>query len=316
MKHADKLAIGTFVALVVAAVCLQPSMRADTPTATARVAIPRPPPVTAPPELITAPVGLVVNSDKPEVIVLTKENTISFSDVVTEASVAQFQVQLQEMSNRLPKSRDIIVVLNTPGGDVVAGNTMIDSVRAVPQKVKTLTIFAASMGFHFAQAFDERMVTPTGVLMSHRAKGGLSGEFDGEFDVRLAAIKRQLDYLSAMSAKRLGMSLEVYKELIRDEYWVHGFDSVSEKAADRVVLARCDNTLAGTKQVALRTMFGNIAVTLSNCPLITGPLGIGMSGVGEEHEKDVQDYIHKLFYAPRDFVETYIVTNKFYNFVR
>lgn len=247
---------------------------------------------------------------QPQVLVLTKENTLSFEEVVTPESVAKFQDQLQTMSNKLDKNAEITVVLYTPGGDVVAGMQLIDSVRAVPQKVNTLTVFSASMGFHFVQGMGDRMILPSGTLMSHRAKGGMEGEFDGSLDVRIKAIYRKTDYLSSIAAYRMGRTLPEYKDLIRDEYWKNGQDAVDDNSADKVVLARCDDSLSGTYDKIMYTMFGPITLVMSNCPLITSPLDYKIE------EESLSTFFHMYYERPDDFLHEFIINGKYHEFIK
>jgi ATP-dependent Clp protease, protease subunit len=245
------------------------------------------------------------------VLVLKSENTIVFNEVVTDESVAKFQVEINKMSNKLPASQEIIMVLYTPGGSVDAGMLLMDTLKALPQKVKTLTIFSASMGFQFVQNMDERMIIPSGVLMSHRASGGMEGELGGEFDVRLNAVRRQIQYMDQIAANRMKMSLEAYRDLIRDEYWVHGFEAVGDRAADKLILARCGKDMTGTREQEFMTFFGPVKVTFSKCPLITGPLEVKMDRVSEEGLPEMKTYMDLLYQNPREFWKTYIKTEKY-----
>lgn len=244
-------------------------------------------------------------SVEPEVITLSKENTLSFNGVVTEMSAAQFEHDLMEMSNQLPRDATITVVMYTPGGDVASGSAMIDSAKAIPQKIKTLTLFSASMGFHLVQALGERMITPSGVLMSHRARGGIEGEFDGSISNRYKMAMYAINRLTTTSANRMGLQVDEYKNLIRDEYWVEGLAAIDDNAADRVVLAKCDDSLSGEHISALQTMFGPINLTMSNCPLITSPLGVA------EGSAEATKFVSGLYQDPTHFVDEYIVTDKF-----
>lgn len=248
--------------------------------------------------------AIIRTAVEPEVIVLNKENTLSFSDTFTAMTVAQFQKDLQEMSNRLPKDSEIIVVMYTPGGDIRAGSAMIDSVRAVPQKVKTLNLFSASMGFHFAQGAGERMVTPSGVLMQHRAHGGVEGDFDGNLESRYKMSMAAINRLKGMSAARMNKSMKEYEDLVREEYWTSGQDAVDEGAADRVVYARCDSSLDGEHVKDYETIFGPIPVRVASCPLMTFPLGIAGDARG-------QALINLMYNDTPTFVKDYILTGKY-----
>lgn len=262
-------------------------------------------------------VGNAVQTEKPKslpVLVIRSKNTLVFNEVVTDKSVAQFQVKAQAMSNKLSADDEIIVVLYTPGGSVDAGMALMDTLKALPQKVKTLTIFAASMGFQFVQNLDERMILPSGVLMSHRAYGGMEGEIGGEFDVRFNAVKRQIEYMDRIAAARMQMSLEAYRDLIADEYWVHGFEAVDDRASDKLILARCDKDMVGTEEKEFLTIFGPIKVTFSKCPLITGPLEIKLDGISDMAKREEALSMTRMLYdTPKDFFKTYIKTRKFEN---
>lgn len=255
--------------------------------------------------------------EKPSIIILNSKTTVIFNEVVTSESVAQLQKRLQEMSIRLPNDTTITLVMYTPGGEVYAGMELIDTIRALPQHIRTLTIFSASMGFHIVQSTDgERLILPSGTLMSHRAKGGMEGEFDGNFDVRYAAARQRLNVLDQSAADRMGLSLPAYKELIRDEFWTSGKDAITDQAADTVVLARCDESLSGTYVKEVNTFFGPVAVTFSKCPLIVAPLSIKFNSMNLEHAKEIEQLINEEYSNPSEFIKDYLNTGKYKTFLK
>jgi ATP-dependent protease ClpP protease subunit len=219
-----------------------------------------------------APIPSLVSSNgSKNVLVLSAKNTVVLDSEVTEESMAVLETKILEMSHKLSPEDHIILVLNTPGGEVQAGTEFIDFLHGIPQKVDTLTIIAASMGFVIAQSQNTRMILPNGVLMSHRAHGSsMPGDFNGSFQVRLKYILDAMTELETMCATRMDMSLNAYREMVRDEYWVRGAAAVSDKAADMVVLARCDDSLEGSVITDFPTVFGTVKVKKSLCPLITG----------------------------------------------
>lgn len=151
-------------------------------------------------------------------IILEKKNMLVFRGPVTAKSVAEAQAKLLKMSYKLKRSDVIYLVLDTPGGSVFSGMEFIDHLRAVPQKIQTVTLFAASMGFQIVQNMDKRYITRSGTLMSHRARGGIQGQFDGELETRYRMVKRAINYLDAIASKRMDLSLKDYRKLIKDEY--------------------------------------------------------------------------------------------------
>lgn len=258
---------------------------------------------------------------KPEILLKTliAERTLTLEDSnmvvlrgpVTAQSVAYVQREIYKMSRKLPKSTPIYLVLDTPGGSVFDGLDLIDFMKSIPQKVHTVTLFAASMGFQIAQNMEDRLIANQGTLMSHRAAlNGLGGQLDGELESRYAMIKRKVDYMDAVASKRMKMDVESYKSMIINEYWVHGFDSVNEKAADEVVNIRCGSSLTGTITSKVRTLFGMIDATFSKCPLIKAPIALGFRNVKDQ--KKLEDLYEKSYLDKRGYVKSYINTGLHY----
>lgn len=209
-------------------------------------------------------------------VIITAENHVVFSGPVDQASVAKAQMQMSEISSKLDKNDVIYLILDTPGGSIMAGNQFIDFAKSLPQKVKPLSLFAASMGYQMSQAFDERLVLPSSQLMSHRASlSGMSGQFPGELNSRLQNISNILDEMDSNVARRIGISLEQYRQEIYNELWLTGSEAVKRHHADRLVKASCaSDLLTETRSEQFNTIFGVIHAEFSKCPLITGPLSL------------------------------------------
>tara|TARA_R110000868_G_C10973188_1_gene771562 strand:+ start:92479 stop:93426 length:948 start_codon:yes stop_codon:yes gene_type:complete len=244
-------------------------------------------------------------------LTLEAKNTVTYRGPVTSKSASAIQGKILALSHKLSKKTPIYLILNTPGGSVGAGLDLIDFMRAIPQKVHTITLFAASMGFQIAQNMDIRYITPNGTLMSHRAKlSGFGGQLDGEFESRYAMIKRKVDYLDAIAAKRMSITVKQYKKLIINEYWVHGFDSVEEVAADEMVNVRCGKSMKGSTFQDFRTMFGTAVVEFSKCPLIQAPLSVGFKNVKAGKANKLKNLTNAGFINKRKYVKDYILTGE------
>jgi ATP-dependent protease ClpP protease subunit len=221
-----------------------------------------------------------LNPKKIRTIVLNSSNTYTFRTPVTDDSVGKAQKVLFRMDRRLPKGKPIYLVLDTPGGSVFAGANFIDSINSLKRPVHTITLFAASMGFQIAQNLDRRYITRFGTLMSHRARlAGLGGQMDGELESRYNMLKKVVHYLDLVASKRLKMPLKDYKEKINPELWIHGFESVGKNAADEMVGLKCGSSMSGVIEEKMNTMFGQISVVFSECPLIKAPLSVKMGNL-------------------------------------
>lgn len=243
-----------------------------------------------------------------ETITLTDKNSVVFRGVVTEESVSKAQL---EFMDKCKDGKRIYFVLDTPGGSVPDGNQLIDTIKGLDCNVQTVTIFAASMGFHFVQNLEKRFITPNGTLMSHRATLGMRGEIPGEFITRVTYFFKTLTRMDRVAGQRMGLSLKDYQFKIRDEYWVSGPDAVEDKAADEVVNVRCGDGMQGIAEVPMFTIFGPVTVKFSKCPMITAPLGIEIGAIKKENQAAVSEYINTLFNNRVDFVEKYIKTGAY-----
>jgi ATP-dependent protease ClpP protease subunit len=220
-------------------------------------------------------------------IKLNKSNTINFNEAFSMEYVAKKQIEAILLCSSNIGST-INVVLYTPGGSVSAGQLYFDTLNALPCKFNTITIFSASMGYQTVQNLGKRYILPSGILMSHRARiSGLSGEIGGELDTTIEMFKTNIRELETVASNRVGITLEEYRNQIRDELWMTGEQSVKMNHADQVVLAKCDKTLMGTSISTVQTFFGSFVVEYSDCPLIVGPLNVR---VGNSTSK-VQDYL-------------------------
>lgn len=257
-------------------------------------------------------VGFSAQAGSLKKVKLSSHNTIALRGPVSYSSVAQLQAKILDVSAKLPKRSVIFLVLDTPGGSVGAGMDLIQTAQAIPQRVVTITSFAASMGFITAQSLGPRLILPHGTLMSHRAAGGVSGQIPGEANSRLNYLMESIQDIERYVAKRLKRSHSSYANLIINEYWTFGQRSVNQNAADQVVLATCDGSLSGTETQTIQTFFGPVKVTFSKCPLVSAPLAIDFGdtlllGLSLKEELQFKNYIRKMYTDKINFVKDEVV---------
>ena len=241
----------------------------------------------------------------PKTITLSESSHINFNQPFSAMFVAKKQVEAIQKCAAKPGS-DIYIVMYTPGGSITAGNLFKDTLSALPCKFHTITIFSASMGYQTVQALGNRYILPSGTLMSHRASiRGLSGEVGGELDSVLRNIYSEVDAMESRAAKRVGITLEQYKNQISDELWLTASESVKSNHADSEVVVLCDSTLQGTFVDEVATIFGAFDVEFSNCPIVTAPLRVLRYNGNRRLEAQMTKKLIDQYSNIKDYVEHY-----------
>lgn len=115
---------------------------------------------------------------------------------------------------------EITLLIQSPGGSVYAGLGVVDTIRSLRSKVKTVAVgITASMGVSILLAGDRRVALPSSTIMVHGASGGVRGTIQ-DFEIAHNEIKR----LEALEAKffkeRTGLSDDVIKELHSCDHWL------------------------------------------------------------------------------------------------
>jgi ATP-dependent protease ClpP protease subunit len=216
-------------------------------------------------------------------IKLTPDNTVVLRNEVNDDSISKLQVELAEkVIKRAGRGYTIYLVLDSPGGSIDSGLNFIEFAKNI-SNLETITLFSASMAAGIVEALPgKRNILETGILMFHRAKGGVQGQFeDGELESRLTVYKKIVRRMEEANASRMCMSLSSYKDKVKDELWILGFEAVAAKAADAVVSIECSPELLAKGAVESFSIpgLGSINVKFNACPLIK-------AGVASEPENN------------------------------
>lgn len=209
--------------------------------------------------LLFAPVFAVgqVRIQPFEVVELGQDNFVRLVGEIEDTSASRFIHELYLVS---AKSPSVTVYIDSPGGDVLAGMRIIDAVQGLRTVRPGLQLHcyaqtAASMAFIFLQtSCDRRIVSSFSILMSHQASLGVRGKA-GELETRLDLVRQVLELLDARVSARLGMSVEKYRQLIVNDWWLVGSSAFEAKAADTLGSVACTPEL----------------VAASKCPLVYAP---------------------------------------------
>ena len=167
---------------------------------------------------------------------LMMDRIIFMGVAVTDYVANVVQAQLLFLESVDPK-RDVQMFINSPGGSVIAGMGMYDTMQYVTPDVATIcTGLAASMGSVLlaAGAKDKRSILPHARVMIHQPSGGMQGQFsDMEINYRL--ISKLREELYSILAKHTGRTFEeIEKDSDRDN-WMTAPEAVAYGLVDEVL---------------------------------------------------------------------------------
>ncbi len=157
---------------------------------------------------------------------------VAVSDYV--ANVVQAQLLFLESVD--PK-RDVQMFINSPGGSVIAGMGMYDTMQYVTPDVATIcTGLAASMGSVLLSAGEKgkRSILPHARVMIHQPSGGMQGQFsDMEINYRL--ISQLRDELYNILANHTGQTFEAIEKDSDRDNWMTAKEAVAYGLVDEVL---------------------------------------------------------------------------------
>ena len=138
------------------------------------------------------------------------------NDVVANLIIAQLLFLAHEDSKK-----DIQLYVNSPGGSVVAGMAIYDTMQFIKPDVSTICVgMAASMGAVIlaSGARGKRFALPNSEILIHQVMGGAEGQAS-EIEITAKQILKMKEKLNQILAKHTGQKVEkIEKDSDRDYY--------------------------------------------------------------------------------------------------
>lgn len=221
-----------------------------------------------------------------EELVLTKHNHVALRGAVTGQTIAQVIVELNNL-----KVKEPILYIASPGGSVMAGNTLVQYILDSDRPITCVVDYGYSMGFVIAQACHRRIVSETSTMMQHQAYFGTEGQTEN-VKSEMAFTLRLLEQMDKAQAERIGISVEEFRKRILSDWWLVGSDIVNAKVADKTMRVRCEPELTlETKKVDVMSFFGTVNLVYSACPLARSPVEISFSFFDQEKQQKAYEDI-------------------------
>jgi ATP-dependent Clp protease protease subunit len=169
---------------------------------------------------------------------LMEQRILLLGDAVDEDSANRLVAQLLVLSADDPDS-DICLCINSPGGSVLAGLAVYDTMQLIPNDVATVAMgFAASMGqiLLCAGTPGKRYALPNAQVVMHEGSAGLGGSA-ADVEIQAANLLATLDRMRRIIARHTGRPLEEVIDDVGRDRW---FDAEEAKAygfVDHVVMS-------------------------------------------------------------------------------
>ena len=155
--------------------------------------------------------------------------------IVTEVA-ALVTAQLLFLQSEDP-DRDIMMYINSPGGDVMAGLTMYDTMQHVKPDVCTIAVgFVASMGSILLAggAKGKRYALPNTDIMIHQGSAGFQGATP-DLEVRSRWILRMVRRTNSILARHCGQPYEKVERDTERDFFMTAEEAVEYGIIDAVL---------------------------------------------------------------------------------
>ena len=133
--------------------------------------------------------------------------------------------------------QDINIYINSPGGSVIDGLAVIDTINLIKCNVSTTCVgMAASMGAVLLSCGekDKRFVLPHSRVMIHQVSSGMKGVLK-DMEIELEQTKRCKNDIYHILASNMGKSFEEVEHLCDRNNWFIGQEAVDLGIADKVL---------------------------------------------------------------------------------
>jgi len=151
------------------------------------------------------------NEDSDKLAIFKHGRKIYFFDEINNETVAEaikyFQI-LEEES----KVNPITLIINSEGGSIYDGLALFDRIKISPCQIITIgTGFVASMGFVVFLAGDERIITPSTVLLNHQNWDEIIGRTN-DLKIQTAEVVRLENYIINLISKITGNTVKKIRD--------------------------------------------------------------------------------------------------------
>jgi len=161
------------------------------------------------------------------------------SSPIYEESVSPFIDDLYRVHLNLDESEAIEITLNSGGGDVYAGESLIGAIQTIQSMGRKVNItvhgLAASMASVLLQVASVRRIGSNSSIMLHEVSSTSRGKLSTQAE-DLEATQKLQDRLFAYYAIRTGRPISYYRDkLAKKDLYMHADEALAEGLVDEIV---------------------------------------------------------------------------------
>ncbi len=167
---------------------------------------------------------------------LLKERIIFITGQIEDHMANLVVAQLLFLESEDSK-KDIFIYVNSPGGSVTAGLSIIDTMHHVKPDVATVCVgMAASMGSLILSQGQKgkRFMLPNAAVMIHQPSGGAYGQAS-DIDITAKHIIKTRDTLNRMLAKATGQKLQKIELDVDRDFFMDSDEALAYGIVDKIL---------------------------------------------------------------------------------
>ena len=167
---------------------------------------------------------------------LYKSRTVLIFGEVDMKMAERVTAHLLALASEDP-TKDIKVVVHSPGGHVESGDTIHDMIKSLRPKVKTIgTGWVASAGTHIFLAADKahRFALPNTRFMVHQPLGGIRGTAS-DIEIEAEEIMKAQERINRTIAEETGQPLSKVKEDTDRNFWMSAEEAKAYGLVTRII---------------------------------------------------------------------------------
>lgn len=135
---------------------------------------------------------------------------------------------------------DITLYINSPGGEIISGMSIVDTMNYISSDISTVTTgMAASMASIIGSSGTKgkRFILPHGRYLLHQPLGGVRGQAS-EIEIEYKEIQKHKEMLYKVLSDNTGQPYEkIWKDADRD-FWLDAQESLDYGLVDQIVIKK------------------------------------------------------------------------------